>query len=614
MKGKMMLKRIMLLIIWVMIVNGVQSQSDGVSDERFERLSRGINLTGWFWYGPQDHAGLDARFTDAELMQLVELGFTYVRIPITLEFVLDPTTEDLLNQSNVDYLLRAIQRLNQIGLAVTVDIHSTSLADSDAANYSGALEDPAFVDVFVEFWGNFAAYLSDTNPEMVFLEPMNEPVFYDDPQQWVPIQEQLIAAIRENAPEHTIVVSGARWSSRETLMALEPFDDRNLVYNFHWYEPFVFTHQGATWSSDFLVNLRDIPYPSSPQIIAPLLNSIPEGEARDQVRWYGEGNWNAERIRAEIDQVAAWAAEHNLRLICNEFGVHRPNAPIADRAQWTEDVRTAFEANNIGWAMWDYDNNFGLVTRDANNRPLLNSLLARALGLNLPQSNSLQTIIQDMTLPHEGRPHGVPSNFDWALQPRIGMGNNPGDFRAFIAWGQVYEAAEGNPATNTRVQLRDIQAYYLSQRDQQWHLLQRSYLVDGAAYREDFAGDDNHPADMRLEADGSVSVKAGNGYNFHFWAASGRVAITPDDIAGIFVTVQARLILDDPALPDDRANARYLLSVGADYWLDETVGWQNWETNADVAIGRFRYVTPDWQSFNMTTLTATELSANPPPF
>ncbi len=79
------------------------------------------------------------------------------------------------------------------------------------------------------------------------------------------------------------------------------------------------------------------------------------------------------------------------------------------------------------------------------------------------------------------------------------------------------------------------------------------------------------------------------------------------------MTVQARLILDGPSGPDDRAQARYLLDVGADYWQSLTAQWDNWETNGDAAIGRFKYVGSEWRAFNMTTLSGEELQANPPP-
>ncbi|OKH42960.1 hypothetical protein NIES2101_31730 [Calothrix sp. HK-06] len=244
-------------------------------------------------------------------------------------------------------------------------------------------------------------------------------------------------------------------------------------------------------------------------------------------------------------------------------------------------------------------------------------LLSLCCGIKTVQAtgpiNSVTTIISDMQPPQDAYPHGVPKHYSWANGAEIGMGNDPKDFKAMMTWGQLYEAEQGNPATNTRVQIRDIKAYYLSKQDNQWRLLQSSTGVEGAAYREDFAGNANKSADVRSESDGSISAKAGGGYNYHFWTQGGRASINPNDIGGIFTTVEARLILDDPNKPDDRETARYLLNVGGDYWLDLSAGWDNFKTNGGIATGKFKYVTTEWQAFNMTTLPAAQISANPPP-
>jgi hypothetical protein len=227
--------------------------------------------------------------------------------------------------------------------------------------------------------------------------------------------------------------------------------------------------------------------------------------------------------------------------------------------------------------------------------------------------NSLQTIIDDMKAPHESRPMGAPIWAEWSRRPCLEYGNDPQGFTALLAWGQLYVDRRGNPATNTRVQIRDIKAYVLSKSDGKWHLVQDSRLVDGAAFREDYKDDINKPADIRYEEDGSISVTAGDGYNFHFWTAGGRATIDPNDIAGIFATVQARLIVDDPNLPDDRDIARYLLDMGADYWKDLDAEWDYWTTNKQVGAGKFKFVGVEWKAFNMITLSEEEIRANPPP-
>lgn len=255
--------------------------------------------------------------------------------------------------------------------------------------------------------------------------------------------------------------------------------------------------------------------------------------------------------------------------------------------------------------------------------PLFLSVIAIVLGCHFGSQivnaqtaskiNSVETIINDMQGLHEAMPHGVPKHYDWATAPNIGMGNNPKNFKAAIAWGQIYESAAGNPAINSRVQIRNIKAYILSKKDTKWQLLQSSTGVDGAAYREDFAGDANKPADVRNESDGTISVKAGDGYNFHFWSKTGRATINPDDLGGIFTTAQARLVIDDTNKPDDRAKARYLLNMGGDYWLDLAAKWDNFKTNGGIGMGKFKFVTTSWQAFNMTTLKPDEIRQNPPP-
>lgn len=243
---------------------------------------------------------------------------------------------------------------------------------------------------------------------------------------------------------------------------------------------------------------------------------------------------------------------------------------------------------------------------------LLSWLNSRVDASYQARINSITSIADDMTTPCDGMPHGVPTSYGWASNPRVGMGNDPQGFQSMTAWGQVYEAATGNYATNTRVQIRNIRAYMLSKQDGQWHLLQSSIGVEGAAYREDYVDNVSRAADIRSEPDGSISVKVGQGYNFHFWPPS-RVPIDPNDVGGIFTTVQARLIIDNPQQADDTKQARYLLSMGGDYWLNLTADWDNWKTNGDIGIGKLKYVTTNWQAFNMITLSTDQILQNPPP-
>ena len=223
-------------------------------------------------------------------------------------------------------------------------------------------------------------------------------------------------------------------------------------------------------------------------------------------------------------------------------------------------------------------------------------------------------LAHDMVGKHAGRMHGVPSNYNWAKRPRVGVGNHPArhGFHAVSAWGQIYEDINGSPARNVRVSCRDISLWLLSRRTGRWRQANASKGVNGANYVEDFVGNASKPADLRDDPHGAVSATLGGGYNFHLYALRERTVIDPEDVAGVVSVYSARVIKDDPAGPDERHLARYLASGGADYWLDKYVGAEP-GTVADVGIGKARYLGPDWLTLTMSTLPLRKLEANPPP-
>jgi hypothetical protein len=230
-----------------------------------------------------------------------------------------------------------------------------------------------------------------------------------------------------------------------------------------------------------------------------------------------------------------------------------------------------------------------------------------------PRDEVASLLAHDMVGKHAGRMHGVPSSYNWAKGPRVGVGNNPAKhgFHAVSAWGQIYEDADGSPARNVRVACRDISLWILSRETGKWRQANASRRVNGANYLEDFTGNVSKPADLRAEPHGAVSATLGGGYNFHLYSVRGRAKIDPADVAGVVSVFSARVIMDDPNGPDERHLARYLASAGADYWSDQYVGAGD-GTVADVGIGKARYLTPEWLTLSMSTLSIRKLERSSP--
>src|SRR5205807_2093352 len=119
---------------------------------------------------------------------------------------------------------------------------------------------------FIHFWRSFAAHLAGYDANRVFLELLNEPVFANDGQSWQSLQGELIRAVRKQLPTHTIIATGPERSTVHGLTQLTPYPDPNVIYAFHYYEPFAFTHQGASWITDpaGLAQIAGLQYPYDP--------------------------------------------------------------------------------------------------------------------------------------------------------------------------------------------------------------------------------------------------------------------------------------------------------------------------------------------------------------
>ena len=74
---------------------------------------------------------------------------------------------------------------------------------------------------------------------------------------------------------------------------------------------------------------------------------------------------NGDVVEPEFGLVAAWARARGVRVFCNEFGVIRQHVDAASRYRCITDVRSALQANGIGWTLWDYSDIFGITAQSA---------------------------------------------------------------------------------------------------------------------------------------------------------------------------------------------------------------------------------------------------------
>src|SRR6266704_1692148 len=297
-----MRKLIPLSVILLCISISSAAQTDpSLSRWRAGHLRHGINLSEWFAqvYDPKgytkDH--LETWITADDIALIKSMGFDHVRLSVNPEPMMRHNMADQIPPDYLGYLDDSVKMILDHGLAVIIDMHPES-------EFKARLvKEDSFVEQFSDFWRATARHYSTYDPEMVYFEALNEPEFRD-PYRWAGVQAKLANSIREGAPQHTIIAAGANWSDVQDLLAMTPLPDPNVIYNFHFYDPHVFTHQGATWGENYWHSVKSLPYPSTPESAEKAAATVPEAEKRLAVVRYGLDHWNAARLDAEFDQVA----------------------------------------------------------------------------------------------------------------------------------------------------------------------------------------------------------------------------------------------------------------------------------------------------------------------
>lgn len=208
----------------------------------------------------------------------------------------------------------------------------------------------------------------------------------------------------------------------------------------------------------------------------------------------------------------------------------------------------------------------------------------------------IDSLVEDMVSPQEGMPHGAP----WRTGATFSNPTPPQGFTAMIAWGVIFEDATGSPATNTRVQVRNVRTYLLHS-DMRWEEVAVTDRIEAGSYAEWETPGQREEINVRPESSGGISVKMQKGQMVEFLPSTDRANVSPDVIA-VYVQAEARLIKDNYWGVNDTQKARYLIAMGGDWWRDCCVPFGDGTNNPGIGFARFKYVTPYWRTFTFSTM------------
>ena len=335
-------------------------------------FSRGVNLTNWFQAGNARQIQF-TKYTKDDFVRIKNLGCDVVRLPINLNYMTNGAPDYVIDPIFFDFLDQAVDWAEESQIHLLLDNHSFD---------PNVNTEPSIEGILLKVWPQMAEHFKNRS-NYVYYEILNEPHGITT-AVWCQIQLNVIKAIRAIDTKHTIVVGPSGYNSYNELVNMPVYTDDNLIYTFHFYDPFMFTHQGATWTS-YMQDLAGVPFPYNAA-------KMPTTPASAKGSWV-ESSLNNYKNEGTVAQVKKWLDiavsfknSRNVKLFCGEFGVYNLNSPHADRVYWYEVVRKYLEEKGISWTTWDYQGGFGLFKKGTNELfdYDLDTDLLTSLNFNIP--------------------------------------------------------------------------------------------------------------------------------------------------------------------------------------------------------------------------------------
>ena len=360
----------LLILSFLLISTQLHGQDSSATTLPF---SKGVNLTNWFQANSPGSIDF-SKYTYEDFSDIKSLGIDVIRLPINLHSMTLGDPDQTLDPLFLFFLDQVITWAEELDLYLILDNHTF-----DPSNAT----DPQIGDILNPVWLQMAQHFNGRSKKILY-EILNEPHGISH-NLWNSIQGDVIQTIRSVDTTHTIIVGGADYNSYNSLSKLPAYDDNNLIYTFHFYDPFVLTHQGASWTTPSMTDLGGIPFPyeasAMPRFPTSLQGTWVQGAFNN---YNNEGNANF--IKQKIDIAVAFSQQRGVPLFCGEFGVYIPNSDNESRVNWYKVVVDYLNESGIAWTIWDYHGGFGVFEEGGEglfdhdlNVPLLESL-----GLNVP--------------------------------------------------------------------------------------------------------------------------------------------------------------------------------------------------------------------------------------
>lgn len=330
-----------------------------------QHFLKGVNLGGWLsQYQHYSHEHFRTFITRSDIDRIADWGFDHIRLPVDYPVLEADDAVGIYREEGFQYIDNCLEWCRNSGLAVVFDLHHApgytfhNALQADTLHLNTLFSDAAAQQRFINLWSAIVHRYEDVVSVPIIFELLNE-VVLPDSGPWNALARRTAAVLRDIAPHSTIMIGSNHNNAAAELQNIEIFDDPNICYTFHFYEPLLFTHQKASWVQEAVAYNQDLDYPGEFLNLREFVATAPQ--YREAYAWQTDRRLDRALMQEFLQPALDFADQTGRDLYCGEFGVIDYVSP-ASRRNWHADLLGLLRPHGIGWGVWSYKAmNFGLV-------------------------------------------------------------------------------------------------------------------------------------------------------------------------------------------------------------------------------------------------------------
>ena len=322
-------------------------------------FQKGVNLGGWFSQCSHTQEHYQNFIGEEDFCNLSAWGIDHVRLPVDYNLV--EKKDGSYCEEGFAYIRQVLNWCEKYDLNMILDLHKTAGYSFDPdERETGFFTEEKYQQRFYRLWEEFAKRFGGQENRIAF-ELLNEVVEKECSEKWNQIADTCIQRIREICPSIPILVGGYWNNCVAAVKDLGMPQDENIIYNFHCYEPLIFTHQGAGWVKGMTSEFRFSFDHTIGEIEKATAEKLPEQLGLIPKSLNPDRTLDAEFFKEMFQEAVRVAQERDVCLYCGEYGVIDRAQP-AEAVKWYRAIHQAFEELGIGRATWTYRGlNYGLT-------------------------------------------------------------------------------------------------------------------------------------------------------------------------------------------------------------------------------------------------------------